>query len=405
MLISRLRLRHFRNLSQVEVALNERFNIFAGANGQGKTNLLEAIYLLGAIKSFRPSTNAQLIEFGEPLATLEARVDRGGSDRIVRIEIHERGKRVFLNNTPVKNLGDFFGTINVVMFGPEDINLLRGSPGERRRFLDRAIFNAHPAYAMEVSQYEETLKQRNALLKTPGGPDRALLSVYDEQLVGYGADLLERRLDFVRRYRPVLQRTFAEIFGEERMEADIGYEVKWADGLLEEVPDEESLVGDRDAIEALLQRGLQLARSSELDRGHTLVGPHRDELASSIGGLEVRSFASQGQNRAFVLAMKIAEIDYLEERYHFAPILLLDDVSSELDRARNRYLFDYLRRREEGQVFITTTHRDYILLDRDVSVWNVAGGELRPSEGPPAERAAQDLEEQGGADAQEDEGR
>ncbi len=376
MLIRALRLKHFRNLSEVTCIPNDRFNVFTGANGQGKTNLLEAIYLLSAVKSFRPQTNAELIEFGASKALLEARVDRGGSERVVKIEISERGKRVFLNNNPVKNLSDFFGTLNVVMFGPEDISLMKGSPSERRKFIDRAIFNAHPAYGTESMHYDEILKNRNALLKQPR-VDRDLLGVYDEQLIQYGAAILERRLDFLEHFEPVLQRIFRLIF-DPSFDVDIAYDISWSPTPIDH-PREE--LATRAQMESLIAEALGATAKEEQDRGHTVVGPHRDDLSATLNGHDVRAFASQGQHRALVLAMKASEITYLEERFHFAPILLLDDVSSELDRERNRFLFDFLHDRMEGQVFITTTHRDYILLEDDISVFAVTDGAIDPVEG------------------------
>lgn len=388
MLLEALQLKDFRNLAEATLQPHPRFNILAGQNGQGKTNILEAIYLLSAIKSFRPQTNADLIRFGRDQALLQARVDRGGSERIVRLEIGARGKKIFLNNSPVRQLADFFGTVNVVIFGPEDIAILKGSPGERRRFIDRAIFNAQPGFATESKHYEDVLAQRNALLKEEY-QDAALMSVYDEQLVQYGAQIIERRLRFLRHFRPILGRVFQSIF-DDSFRADLQYEMRWrgeADDELEawatgedaadpganEVP---GAVIERAEIEQALAQGLERTRRAERQRRYTMIGPHRDDLRALLNGREVKAYASQGQHRAFVLAMKIAEISYLEERYHFAPILLLDDVSSELDRERNRFLFDFLRQRMEGQVFISTTHRDYILLDEDVRIWSVDSGQI-----------------------------
>ncbi|MFW5967842.1 MAG: DNA replication/repair protein RecF [Persicimonas sp.] len=373
MLLEALRLQHFRNLEFVELEPHPRFNIFAGQNGHGKTNLLEAIYLLGAVKSFRPQTNADLVQFDHDQATLSARVDRGGAERIVRLEISQRGKKIFLNDTPVRQLSDFFGTVNVVMFGPEDIAILKGSPTKRRDFIDRAIFNARPAFATEAQNYEEVLRQRNALLKDEP-LDTSLLTVYDQQLVEYGAQIIERRLDFLEHFRPLLKRIFSKIF-DESFEADLTYDMKWRDrpADIAEGPDR------RASLEELLDEALERTHQKELRRGYTLIGPHRDDLCATLDGRPMKTFASQGQHRAFVLAMKIAEIIHLEERFHFAPILLLDDVSSELDRERNRFLFDFLRSRMEGQVFITTTHRDYILLDDDVKSFGVEHGEIAPT--------------------------
>lgn len=388
MLLRALRLRHFRNISAATITPHHRFNIFAGPNGQGKTNLLEAIYLLSAVKSFRSGVqNAALVEFGEEEAMLEARVERGGLDRIVRVDIGGRGKKVFVNENPVRHLADFFGTLNVVTFGPEDISLLKGSPSERRRFIDRAIFNARPAFAAESSAYEDILKHRNALLKAPR-LDRALLGVYDDQLVQYGADILLRRMEFLAEFVPVLRRVFGQIFSPD-LQADLTYAPGWMAQPTQYAAEQ---VLDRGEVEGLLADALARTADEERDRGHTLVGPHRDDLVTTLNGMDVKTFASQGQHRAFVLAMKIAEITHLEERYHFAPILLLDDVSSELDRERNRFLFDFLRHRQEGQVFITTTHRDYILLDEDVEVFDVRSGQVAHREAPGAPLADQEEE-------------
>jgi DNA replication and repair protein RecF len=365
MLVEAIRLRDFRNIAEAMIEPHPRFNVLWGDNGQGKTNILEALYLLSAVKSFRPQTNADLIRHGADQALLEAKVDRGGYERVVKLEISERGKKVFLNNNPVRNLSDFFGTVNVVVFGPEDIQILKGSPSERRRFVDRAIFNAQPGYALESQHYDDVLKQRNALLKERKF-DRTLLEIYDEQLIQYGADVLARRLEFVEDFRPVLHATFQSIF-DESFEADVVYDVKWAERRFTEAP-------ERVELERLLADGLRSTAEEERDRGYTVIGPHRDDLAATLNGHDVKTFASQGQHRAFVLAMKIAEIRFLEERFHFAPILLLDDVSSELDRERNRFLFDFLRERTDGQVFITTTHRDYILLEEDVQTFRVESG-------------------------------
>lgn len=370
MLLEALRLRHFRNLTAVDLNPHPRFNILHGENGQGKTNLLEAVYLLSAVKSFRPQTNRDLIEWGREQALLEARVDRGGAERVVKVEITGRGKKVFLNGSQVRQLASFFGTVNVVIFGPEDIAILKGSPSQRRRFVDRAIFNALPAYATEHQHFEDILQHRNALLKDDS-LDRALLAVYDEQLVQYGAQVIWRRLTFLKHFQPVLRRVFKQIFRQD-FEARLDYHFKWASPAV----DVDELTGVHD-VESMLQRGLSDTRADERARGYTLIGPHRDDLAATLDGRDVKTFASQGQHRAFVLAMKIAEITYLEDRYLFAPILLLDDVSSELDRQRNRYLFDFLRGRDSGQVFITTTHRDYILLDDDVRSFHVKHGKIQ----------------------------
>ena len=366
MLIESLRLKDFRNVEEAFFEPHHRFNVFCGANGHGKTNTLEAIFLLSAVKSFRPQVTRDLIRFDTDIATLEAKVDRGGHERVVRIDVTERGKKVFLNNTPVRNLSDFFGTINVVVFGPEDVTLLKGSPAARRRFLDRAIFNAQATYAYISQQYDDIVKQRNALLKL-GTFDPILMETYDEQFVQAGTEIVVRRLAFLEKFRPVLTSVFSQIF-DASFSTELKYVANWSPTDLQEC--------NADTISDILETSLKATAYEERERKHTRVGPHRDDICAFLNGREIKQFGSQGQHRAYVLAMKIAEITYLEEKFRFAPILLLDDVSSELDRERNRFLFSFLRERMEGQVFITTTHRDHILLDDDISVYDVTSGAI-----------------------------
>ena len=371
MLLEALRVLDFRNLRQVDLAPHPRFNLLTGANGQGKTNLLESIYLLSAVKSFRrKATNQNLIRFGADQASLMAHIERGGHQRKVQIDITPRGKQVYLNDESVRKISDFFGTLNVVIFGPDDIDILKGSPSGRRQFIDRAIFNAHPAYGTESRHYDDVLSQRNALLKEDYVDD-SLLQVYNEQFVEWGARVLRRRLDFIKHFQPVLHRIFASIFSPD-LRADLSYDATWIEGSL----DVDQALEDDSYLTLMLKESLRRTADEERARGYSVVGPHRDDLAATLNDRAVRAFASQGQTRAFVLAMKIAEITYLEERYHFAPILLLDDVSSELDRERNRFLFDFLTQRDGGQVFITTTHRDHILLDDELRVFGVHDGHI-----------------------------
>lgn len=362
MFLDAIRIQRYRNIRQAEVEPNSRFNILEGANGQGKTNFLEAVYTLAAVKGFRPQTNATTIELGyDGPAILEGRVHRAGFERIVRIEIQSRGRKVFLNESPVRSLADFFGTLNVVVFTPEDIQLFKGSPSERRKALDRAIFNAFPAYAAEMQEFEDTLRQRNALLKSRVF-DATLLDVYTEQFVQIAATIIRRRVAFIEDFRPFITGSFAEIFGGDH-QLDIAYQ---------------SCCTIDENVETKLMDELQASAREERERGHTIVGPHRDDLSALLDGQPFRTWASQGQHRSLVLAMKISEIRYLERKFHFAPILLLDDVSSELDRDRNRFLFRFLKDEMNGQVFISTTHREHILLDSDVSLWKVQAGALLP---------------------------
>jgi DNA replication and repair protein RecF len=372
-----LRVHHFRNLASVSLDLDPRFNLFSGRNGQGKTNLLEAVYLLSALKSFRTARNQELLAWDQPEAVVEALVDRAGHERRARVEINAQSKRVLLNDLPIRQLSRFFGSLNAVVFSPDDIRLLKGSPDGRRQFLDRAIFNCEAGYLADVMAYEGVLKQRNALLKDASS-NKTLLEVYDEQLASAGAVLLRRRALWLRDYAPFFVRAFAAIFlGDDRedpLQAELAYETAWlgplSAPLLERAP-EEAFCQD-----ALLV-ALRASRGEDLRRKFTTRGPHRDDLGFRLAGHEARAFASQGQQRSLVLALKVAEVQLFEARRGFRPILLLDDVSSELDRVRNRFLFDFLCQ-SAGQVFLTTTHRDHILLDQQLTAFHVENGEVQP---------------------------
>ena len=370
MLVRSLRLRDFRNLVAVDVEPDPRFNVVVGRNGQGKTNLIEAIYFLAALKSFRSLTNANLIREGSPSAICSAWVDRAGSRREVEVTIGPRGRSVNLNGERVRKLGEFFGVVNTVAFVPEDVSVMRRSPGDRRSFFDRMVFNSQPAYASEMAEYETALKQRNALLKEADARDKTLLEIYDDQLVDRGARVIERRRDYLGRLLPRFISTFEEIFGR-----DYSPELALQLRFLEKNPEHDTILAEGPALREALADALKGSLSKDLLRGFTTVGPHRDDFRARLLGHPMKEFASQGQHRAFVLALKITEIQLLNEQQGHHPILLLDDVSSELDTLRSARLFDFLST-IEGQVFITTTDVEYIRLSERYRRFDVVDGEV-----------------------------
>lgn len=364
-----LRVRDFRNLASVDVAPGPRFNVISGHNGQGKTNLVEAVYVLGCVKTFRSQKNRELIAWGSERSVIEGVAMRGDDERRARIEITGDRKEVYLGDLSVARLADFFGALNVVVFTPDDLSLVKGSPSERRRFVDRAIFNLRATYAGDAVGYDKVLKQRNAMLRGES-IDTVLLDVYDEQLALSGGRVAAARQRFVEQFSGRFAEAFSQIFGA--LEASVCYECSW---WTQEGPVEshaELIERAQEALRAVLAR----RRQDDVRRGQTSSGPHRDDLRIDLEGRSARTYASQGQQRALVLAMKIAEVQFFEVERGFRPILLLDDVSSELDRSRNRFLFDYLNG-HGGQVFITTTHRDHILLEQDVVSYEVEAGNVR----------------------------
>jgi DNA replication and repair protein RecF len=352
-----------RNLQPLELAPRERFNVFVGDNGQGKTNLLEAIYAVAALRSFRTSKLADMIAFGEQEARIGARVVKDELVRVYEVTVAPAGRRVLLDGKAARPLARYFGGFNVVVFTPEDLQLPRGAPGERRRFLDRAVFNAKPEYLATVQDYEKVLKQRNAILKQHAqgamAPARVeeMLSIYDVQLAEHGIAIANARASLVEEVRIELAQAFSAITHAER-HATARYVSKTAGAT---------------AADVIAHH--QAGRAKDLATSSTQFGPHRDDLAFELDDRDAGLFASQGQLRAIMLAWKTAELAVLARTHGDAPILLLDDVSSELDPARNAYLFEHLAL-GAGQVFITTTHESHVLLRRDRADYRIKNGQI-----------------------------
>lgn len=352
-----------RNLRPVHLEPRERFNVFVGDNGQGKTNLLEAIYAAAALRSFRTSKLADMIAFGAAEARIGARVVKDELTRVYEVTLAPTGRRVLLDGKAARPLARYFGGFNVVVFTPEDLALPRGSPSDRRRFLDRAVFNASPEYLARVQDYEKVLKQRNAILKMAaqgtmsGARVEEMLSIYDAQLADLGLAIASARGRLVDELRIELAQAFSAITQGER-QASARYISKVAGASVEQV-----IAWHREG------------RAKDLATQSTQLGPHRDDLAFELDGRDAGLFASQGQLRAIMLAWKTAELAVLARTHGDLPILLLDDVSSELDPARNAYLFEHLAT-QAGQCFITTTHEGHVLLSRDRADYRIQNGQI-----------------------------
>ena len=357
----------FRNLEQVTLEAHPRFNVVWGDNGQGKTNLLEAIYLVGTLRSFRASKSEELVGFGAQEARVRARVDKDEMTRVLEVRVSPGQKTARVDGKGTR-ASDYFGGMNVVLFQPDDLRLPRGAPGGRRRFVDRAIFGERPRYLQEAQAYEKILRSRNAVLRQPGPPAPDLLEVYDEQLAKAAVPIVEQRRAMVAALAPRAAEVFARLTrtGRElRMEYRASLVERGAT----------SIEGNRE-IEDAMRTQLAADRRKDHARGATSAGPHTDDLELFLDDRDAQKYASQGQLRAIVLALKIAEIEYLGERLGDPPILLLDDVSSELDATRNAQLFEFLDSRP-GQVFITTTDPKHVRLDGDRRDVRIASGTLR----------------------------
>ncbi|HEX8111183.1 MAG TPA: DNA replication/repair protein RecF [Kofleriaceae bacterium] len=360
-----------RNLRPLQLEPRERFNVFSGDNGQGKTNLLEAIFVVAALRSFRTSKLSDLIAFGAERAQLGARVRKDDLVRVYEVEIAPGARKVALDGKPVRPLARYFGAFNVVVFTPEDLALPRGSPGDRRRFLDRGVFNLRPDYLATAQDYERVLKTRNTVLRQAGDGaiDRRrledLLAVYDQQLARLGAQVIAARQAFVGVVQDELAAAFTAITRTERR-ASVRYVIR---------AEADRGASNGAASEDAILAAIRAARVKDLATRATQVGPHRDDLAFELDGREAGAYASQGQLRAIMLAWKTAELAVLARAHGDSPILLLDDVSSELDPQRNEYLFDHLAGLA-GQCFITTTHPGHVLLRQHRADYCIAGGEI-----------------------------
>lgn len=364
MQIERLHADDFRNLVAVDLVPHPRFNLIEGDNGQGKTNILETIYLLSGLRSFRTARLAECVRFDAAKAILAARLVRGGVQSDLGLELGQRRNRVWLDGKVTRRNADYLGRLIVVMFTPDDLRLPHAEPGARRRYLDRAVFNHSPGYLDELRRYERALSQRNALLRDVDGRgvDLELLTVFDDLVAEAGSIVCERRARFVAEFSPLVARHFSEVASPELAASLLLKSAVEVDG-----------AATADAWRQGLKEALVAGRRRDIGRRFTGIGPHTDDLVLTIQDRPARVHASQGQCRALILAMKIAEIRSLEARLGEAPVLLMDDVSSELDRHRNQALMTHLDDLG-GQVFLTTTDARHIALTAPRRVFRMTQG-------------------------------
>jgi DNA replication and repair protein RecF len=330
------------------VELSLRSTVLSGPNGQGKTNFLEACHLVATLRPLRAQKLSELVRLGAERASVRARFALAGGERVVEVFV-EGGKRsARVDGKAIRDPQEVFGGVAVVAFTPDDLWLVKGGPDGRRKLLDRAVQNLHPVHLSDTREYLKALKSRNHLLKS--GAPSSLREAFDVPLAQLGARLRLRREQVLREIVPRAREAFLRVArGEEPLVAVYQAAGRDSAGL---GPD--ALSGGEEGLTARLLEAFARRLSHDQERGHTSVGPHMDDLALSLGDKPARLFASQGQGRAIVLALRIGEIENLEATQGRAPLLLLDDVSSELDPERNRFLMEYLSA-QDGQVVITTT--------------------------------------------------
>ena len=348
MRIRELRAERWRNLEPLTLVPGARLSVLHGDNGQGKTNVLEAAYYLAVLRSFRTSHAEDLIQRDAAAAgaRLSADIDHRGLERRFDIELRPGGRVARLDGKVVRGAAAVLGGVSVVLFVPEDLLLPRAAPAARRRFMDLAIFNIERAYYQEAGAFQKVLKSRNVLLKR-GAADPRLMATYDEELARTGARIVVRRRAFVTALEPLLRLHFRALHGD--IPVSLAYRSD---------PDVEQ-AGGEDDVRAALERGLAARRALDERRRFTGFGPHADDLDIGLGGALARTHASQGQLRSLVLALKLAELSNVEAQLGDPPVLLLDDVPSELDPTRRRLLFDVVAGLA-CQTLISVTERDIV---------------------------------------------
>ena len=359
--LTRLALTDFRSYPSADVALGPGVTIFSGPNGEGKTNLVEAVGYAATLASHRAAHDAPLIRQGAERAIIRASVHDATRDALVEIELNPgRANRVRLNRAPLTRPRDILGVLSTVLFAPEDLALVKGDPGERRRFLDDLLVAMAPRYAAVRADYDRVLRQRTALLKSAGpkgGPKgnrqsreavMSTLDVWDAHLARAGAELLVAREHLVAAVRPHVERAYTAVAGE-RGPASIEYRRSFEPP--QEAASEGAGHGERvKAAEDALRAALAEVRDSELDRGVCLAGPHRDELELAVRGLPARGYASHGESWSLALALRLASFDLLRDGRE-DPVLILDDVFAELDTGRRDRLAALVA--EAEQVLVT----------------------------------------------------
>ncbi|MFL6052699.1 MAG: DNA replication/repair protein RecF [Actinoallomurus sp.] len=369
MYVAHLALQDFRSYESAEITLEPGISVFIGPNGQGKTNLAEAIGYVALHGSHRVSTDAPLVRHGAQRAIVRAGIVRDERKALIELEINPgRANRARLNRSPVQRPREVLGMLRTVLFAPEDLVLVKGDPGERRRFLDELLTVRAPRFAGVRSDYDRVLKQRNALLKSaaahrraPGPEVLSTLDVWDTHLARTGAELLGARLELVAALGPLVAKAYATVAPGGT--ADLEYRASAGP----------ELSTDRAQLAEALLTGMAEARKNELERGVSLVGPHRDELLLKLGDLPARGYASHGESWSFALALRLASYDLLRADGD-DPVLILDDVFAELDTGRRTRLAELVVQAE--QVLITAAVPEDVPERLSGATYEVADGEV-----------------------------
>ncbi|ARD06149.1 DNA replication/repair protein RecF [Lactobacillus amylolyticus] len=360
---------NYRNLEKIDTNFDPNVNIFIGKNAQGKTNLLEAIYFLALTRSHRTSSDRELIHFGNDYANLMGHVHKSQVDLNLRVLITKKGKKVWINRVEQAKLSKYVGQLNAILFSPEDLELIKGAPALRRRFMDQEFGQINAEYLYFASKYRQVLFQKNNYLKQLAkgqAKDQIFLDVLSDQLAGIAAEVISRRFKFLRYLSHSASDAYEHIsLASEKLA--IAYH-----------PSVSNITGD-DNTETIYHKVLnnfQKTKEMEIRKGTTLSGPHRDDIEFKLDGKDAHLYASQGQQRSIALSIKLAEIQLVHHLTDEYPLLLLDDVMSELDHGRQRALLNYIH--GKTQTFITTTDLEGISWEiiKQPRIYHIQSGKI-----------------------------
>ena len=353
MYLEGIELKNYRNYETVKLSFSPSINVLIGENAQGKTNLVESIYFLAMSRSHRSPRDRELIRWDSDFAKVNGQLIKKSHSVPLEIVLSKRGKIAKMNHLEQRKLSDYIGQLNVILFAPEDLSLVKGSPSVRRRFIDMELGQMNKIYLHHLTQYQRVLKQRNQFLKKAKYDrkhDALYLDILTEQLATEGAEVLYHRYRFVKQLTKWAQEVQTDI-SNGKEELRISYKTT-------------SSVSDKMSKEELLsqlQKDYEKAKEQEIDQGTTTLGPHRDDLVFYVNEKNVQTYGSQGQQRTTALSLKLAEIELMYEMTGEYPILLLDDVLSELDDSRQTHLLNAIQ--NKVQTFITTTSLDGVQMD------------------------------------------
>lgn len=360
MYIKYLNLLNFRNYDELSMELNKNINIVVGDNAQGKTNILESIYYCSIGKSHRTNKDKELIQWDKEQAYIRAYVSKERIDKKIEIKLLKEGKKAInINTIKINKISELMGNLNVVMFSPEDLKIIKDSPSFRRKFLDIELCKINTNYYYNLVQYNKVLEERNALIKKYYDSNYKIMDVYDEQLSVYGSYIIKYRENYIKKLNEKGKIIHNDITSKSE---NINFKY---------ITSVKNINNGKEEIKGLLLKN----RKSDFERKSTSIGPHRDDLYIDINGIDVRCYGSQGQQRTSILTIKFASVEIIRELIGEYPVLLLDDVLSELDEKRQKYILNSI---SNIQTVITGTGIQSIIgyIKGNATIFNIVSGKI-----------------------------